>query len=254
MQRHRTLSGSRSQRGLTVLEVLLASTMLLMFLSSLFGLVWSIAEFRDQIEQEVRPYDMAPPVLALVVQDLNNVLVEPYKDRDAFKGEGDTIGGEDTTKLDFVTAVSSRSAVEIDDEFVKSAICEIGYRVRRSEVYDDLFALYRREDFGVDEEPFEGGKYYKLADRIASFRIDFYEEDPGKPEGDEAKGLQDWDAKEQGGLPYGCRITLVVVPPYETDEDGNALEELQEITFVRYVAFPQRFDVDAGGSSAPAGR
>jgi len=155
------------------------------------------------------------------------------------------VGGTDTTELDFATVVTSRSRVEIDGEFHSSAVCEVGYRMRRSERYDGLYALYRREDFGVDSEPFEGGKFYKLADRVVEFRIDFFEEDPGKPEGDEALGIMDWDAKEKKGLPYAARITLVIQPPVERDDRGDPVEEVSDIAFIRYVPFASRADDSA---------
>ncbi len=234
-----------SERGLTVLEVLLASTLLLMFLGALFGLVWSTATFRDRLERQVRTFEVGPPVLDIVAADLAHALTHSFKESDSFEAVEESVGGTDTTELDFATVVTSRSRVEIDNDYLTSAVCEVGYRMRRSERYDGLFALYRREDFGVDDEPFEGGKFYKLADRVVEFRIDFFEEDPGDPEGDEALGVMDWDAKEKKGLPYAARITLVIQPPVETDDRGDAIEDVQDITFIRYVAFAGRHD-DAG--------
>ena len=213
----------RSERGLTVLEVLIASAMLLGFLVSVFGLVWGLASRRDAMETQTAPYGIGPPVLDLVCEDLRHALLEPYEDNDAFKAEGDTMGGADTTKIDFVTSVMSRSKVRIDDEWVRAAICEVGYRMRRSETSDGLFALYRREDFGVDDKPLEGGKYYKLCDRVVEFRIDLFEDDPGTPDSDEAEGELDWDAEQENGLPFAARVTLVIMPPVEVDDRGDAI-------------------------------
>ena len=239
----------------------MASAILLWFLGSVFGLVWSLADRRNALEFQTAPYGIGPPVLALVCEDLRHALVEPYEDFDAFKAEGDTMGGEDTTKLDFVTVVPSRSKVRVDNEWVRSAVCEVGYRMRRSETADGLFALYRREDFGVDDKPLEGGKYYKLCDRVAEFRIDFFEDDPGQPESDDADGELEWDAEDKKGLPYACRVTLVVMPPVEVDDRGNPVRDVAPLVFVRYVNFVQRFDVAVegggnggnGGGNAPGG-
>jgi len=72
----------RGESGLTVLEVLLASTLLLMFMSALFGLVWSTATFRDTLERQVRTFEVGPPVLDIVAADLTHALTKSFKDSD----------------------------------------------------------------------------------------------------------------------------------------------------------------------------
>jgi len=240
----------RHAAGLTVHEVLVASAILLWFLGMVFGTVFMTASFRDSIERQVAPYGIGPPVLDLVCEDLRHALIEPFEDLDAFKAEGDTAGGADTTKIDFVTVVHSRSKVEVDREWVRSSICEVGYRLRRSETEDGLFALYRREDFGVDDKPLEGGKFYKLCDRVTEFRIDFFAEDPGSPDSDEADGQLEWDAETEKRLPWACRVTLSIMPPVELDDRGDPVEDVEPLEFVRYVNFVERFDAEAspGGS------
>ena len=243
---------SRRDAGLTVLEVLVASALLLMFLTGLFGMVWATVDFRDRIERQSAPYGVGPPVLDLICEDLRHALIEPYEDLDAFKAEGDTAGGADTTTIDFVTVVMSRSKVEVDREWVRSALCEVGYRLRRSESAEGLFALYRREDFGVDDKPLEGGKYYKLCDRVVEFRIDFFGEDPGTPDSDAADGELEWDAETEKKLPWACRVTISIMPPVELDDRGDPIADVEPLEFVRYVNFIQRFDAVVEGSGAPS--
>jgi len=134
---------------------------------------------------------------------------------------------------------------------VRARICEVGYRLRRSETADGLFALYRREDFGVDDKPLEGGKFYKLCDRVVEFRIDFFAEDPGDPDSDEADGVLEWDAEREKGLPWACRVTLSIMPPVELDDNGDPVADVEPLEFVRYVTFVERFDVrpTAGGGT-----
>lgn len=230
------------QRGFTVLEVMLASTLLAVFLAALFGLIWSTANFRNLVEEKTAPNSVGPVVLDRIVEDLENILVEPYKEFDALKAELDSVGGTDAAVLDFVTTTDSRSRVQIDREYVVSSICEVGYRVRRSETADGLFAIYRREDFGVDDEPLEGGKFYKLADRVVEFTIHWFDEDPGDPDAWEDAALEEWDAEKEKGLPWACKITLKLMPNVELDSNGEPVDDVEEITFIRYVAFKSRFD------------
>ena len=230
------------------MEVLAASMIMLWFLTMVFGLIWSLSDYKDRTERLVRSLEVGPPVLEIIATDLRQTVQHGFKDGDTFKATEESIGGADTTEVDFVTAVMSRSRVEIDDRYQRAAVCEVGYRMRRSDRYDDLFALYRREDFGVDDKPFEDGKFYKLADRVVEFHLDFFEEDPGNPDSDEALGLPDWDAKEKKALPWGVRITLVMRPPVETNDQGDPIEDVEDVEFVRFVNLPARFDVKPSGS------
>jgi prepilin-type N-terminal cleavage/methylation domain-containing protein len=232
----------RRERGLTLLEVLVASALLAVFFASVYSIVASTLQIRAMIEQDATPYAVGPVVMDRLTDDLRGAVLEPYKDYDAFHAETETMGGEACTKLDFVTAVPSRARVKVSRELVKARINEAGYRLRRSETATGLFALYRREDLGVDEEPLAGGLYYKLADRVKVFRIDWFAEDPGDPSTDDAKGEDAWEAKKEKKLPYACRITLTLVGDVEYDDKGRALDDAPEYTFVTYLTFASRHD------------
>jgi prepilin-type N-terminal cleavage/methylation domain-containing protein len=233
---------TRRQRGLTLLEVLVASAILAVFFASVYSLVASALNQRAQIEEEATPYAVGPAVMELMVNDFRNALLEPYKDFDAFHAESETFNSETCTKVDFVTAVPSRARVKVMRDYVKARINEVGYRLRRSETAQGLQALYRREDLGVDEEPLAGGLYYKLADRVKVFRIDWFPDDPGDPTTDDAKGEDAWDAKKEKRLPFACRITLTLMGDSTTDDRGRLLNDAPEYTFVSYVLFASRHD------------
>ncbi len=236
---------------MTLLEVMAATAILGMFLMSVYALVWSTLKTRDDIEEAALPYTAGPVVLQRVLDDLRGAIVEPFKDYDAFRATTESTG-DDSAVIDFVTTVDSRVRVEQDEEWLKSAVCEVGYRIRRSETAEGLFALYRREDFGVDDEPLEGGKFYKVVDRVKTFRIDWFEEDTkGEPAGDEAEGVPEWDAKKEKRLPWACRVTLVLVGDELADDEGDVVEDAKEYTFLAYVAFASRFD--KADSAAPSG-
>jgi prepilin-type N-terminal cleavage/methylation domain-containing protein len=231
----------RRCRGLTLLEVLVASALLGVFFVSVYGLVSGTLATRAAIEETATPYAVGPVVLDRVVEDLRGALVEPYKDLDVFMAGVDSVNSATVTQVDFVTTVRSRSRVKVKDDWVSAALNEVGYRCRRSETESSLLALYRREDLGVDEEPLAGGKYCKLADRVKEFKVDWFAEDPGDPGSDEAKGEDEWDAKTEKKLPFGCRITIVIVGEAQGD-DREALAQAPQYTFSTYLVFPSRFD------------
>lgn len=232
----------RRARGLTLIEVLVATALMGVFFASVYSMVAATVKIRNQIEDDATPYAVGPVVMDRIIEDLRAAEVEPYKDGDAFHAEVETINGEAATKLDFVAASPSRARVKVGREFVKARLNEVGYRMRRSETASGLAALYRREDLGVDEEPLAGGAYYKLADRVKEFRIDWFAEDGGDPDSDDAKGEEEWDAKKEKKLPFACRITLTFLGETAVDDRGRPLEDAQEYKFVAYHVFASRYD------------
>lgn len=225
-----------------------ATALLAIFMVSVFAIVWSTINTRDAIEQAALPFSTGPVVMQRIVDDLQCADLADVKDADGFEATADSLGGEDVTQIDFVAAVPSRDRVKVGDEWVRAAVNEVGYRLRRSEVADGLLALYRREDYGVDSDPKEGGKYYKLADRVKRFAIDFYDEDPGEPTGDGAEGETDWDAKEERKLPWGCRVTLVLVGEGSVDDRGEEVQSRKDYVFQTFVPFRTRFDKPEGAA------
>jgi len=232
----------RRARGLTLLEVLVATALLGVFFASVYSLVAGTLTIRDAIEESATPFAVGPAVLDLVIEDLRGATIEPYKDLNAFHAEPETMNGETCTKLDFVTTVPSRKRVKVQDDEVKARVNEVGYRLRRSETVQGLYALYRREDLGVDEDPLAGGKFYKVADNVKVFRIDWFADDPGDPTTDDAKGEEEWDAKKEKKLPWGCRVTLTLIGEVKADDQGRPLEEPPEYTFVDFIVFASRHD------------
>jgi prepilin-type N-terminal cleavage/methylation domain-containing protein len=233
---------NRRARGLTLLEILVATALLAVFFAEVYGLVATTLKLRADIEDGATPYAVGPAVMDIITEDLRGATIEPYKDLNAFHAEAKTVNTETCTELDFVTTVPSRRRIKIQDDEVKARLNEVGYRLRRSETVQGLSALYRREDLGVDEDPLNGGKFYKVADSVKIFRVDWFADDPGDPSTDDAKGEEEWDAKKEKKLPWGCRVTLTLMGDAKTDDQGRPIEDAPEYTFVTFLVFPSRHD------------
>jgi prepilin-type N-terminal cleavage/methylation domain-containing protein len=237
------VTARRRDAGLTLLEILFASTLLAVLFAYVYALVAGTLEIRNTIEQLATPYAVGPAVMDRISEDLRCSVLDGTIGFDSFKAERVTEFGEDATKLDFVADVPSRARVKVEGAYVKARVNELGYRVRRSETAQGLLALYRREDLGVDEEPLEGGVYYKLADRVKSFRLDFFADGDGDPESaDDGKGEEEWDGKTKKKLPWAARVTLVLVGRPVVDDEGHAVEEVEEYPFTTFVVFPTWHD------------
>jgi type II secretory pathway component PulJ len=241
MKRSATLRG-RAGAVFTLIELIVASVVAAVFFLGVFSIVLTMLDQRQHIEESALPYNTAPAVLDRLTEDLRNAVYRPYNGGDVFHAERENVNGEEVTRLQFVAAVSSRRKFEVDREQVRAYINEIGWRCRRSETRDGLIAIYRREDPGVDDKPLEGGKYAKVVDGVVAFSIDFFPNDPGSPEDEGAKGEEEWDAKKDDGLPWACRITLSLMPQYDTDENGQPVSDVppEPLEFRTYVVFPTR--------------
>ena len=240
---------------MTLLEVLVASALLGVFFVGVFSIVWSTIRTRQEIEVKAIPWSVGPAVMGRIVEDLQWVQVESIDDaQDCFKGEGERT---EDTRLDFLTALPSRDVVKIEDAEIRAQVNEVGYRLRDSENERGQFALFRREDFGVDDKPTEGGRYYKLCDRVTEFRIDYFPEDPGDPAGDDAEGLREWDYKKEGKLPWGVRVTLVLAANPEAEfTDAEDEGTPPDHVFTVVIPFRTRYDraeAQAAGSGNPGG-
>ncbi|MCG3135078.1 MAG: hypothetical protein HMLKMBBP_02581 [Planctomycetes bacterium] len=240
----------RRAAGLTLLEVLAASALLALFFVGVFTVVFDAIRLRDDIESSAAPYAVGPAVMKRILDDFSYAQIDAIKDGDAFRASSESVGADDSARVDFVTAVPSRSRVEIRDEWVRAQLNETGYRLRRSESGTGSYALYRREDFGVDDDPLEGGLYYKVCDRVKGFTMDFFKDDPGDPNTEDARGETDWDAKKEGKLPFGARITLVLEGPPSDDED----EPARDVVFEAFMTFRSRNDKKDAAATGSSGR
>jgi len=79
--------------------------------------------------------------------------------------------------------------------------------LRPNPASDDFLEIYRREDFGVDDKPFDGGEFAFLHDRVKAFEIRIYRED-----GVEAEPIESWgdSSSEFVGLPARIEVELVL--------------------------------------------
>lgn len=243
-----TPRGRIRRRGMTLLEVLAAAALLGLFFIGVYGLVFATIDKRQMIEDKALPWAVGPAVIRQIEDDLRAFVQAPFDPvKDVFIASAPR---ESETRLDLVVAAASREKVKVKDELVRAGANETGYRLRRSEEDRSLYSLYRREDFGVDSEPNEGGRYFKLCDRVKAFTIAWFPEDPGEPGSDAAEGLPDWDQRKEQKMPWGCRVTLVLAG-IQTAEEAADDRPAQDHVFVTYIPFRTRFDKSDGGAPPP---
>ncbi len=223
--------------GFTLIEVLVTLLIMGGIMVTITQILTATRNSRDRIHNMQEAHLAGPAILDRIERDLR-ALYSYNRDPSAFLRITDrVIAGLDADSIDFVATTNSLVIEEQHRErrFVKADANEVGYRLRMNPQYDDFLEIWRREDFGIDEEPFDDGNYSFLHDRIKGFNIEVYEED-----GPEAEPLESWgtDNDEQIGLPTRIEIVLTLeLAPRLIRE--TLIQTRREVSFRRVFRFPE---------------
>ena len=197
--------GSGRIRGFTLMEVILAITMVALIMTAIYGTLFATMNARDQIEKESLKARTGQAILKLLERDLTAAWCMNIHDNDVFLGEDYTINGQPADCLHFIATTDSTDVEDSDEEKVRSDLTEVSYRLRENPTAADFLQLWRRQDFHVDNKIAEGGTYQLIYDRINSLQIYYYKD---LYEG--ADRLEEWDAKTRNRLPAAVEIYLSI--------------------------------------------
>lgn len=207
----------KSKRQLTLIELLLAITIMAMVMSMIYGMLLSTLKARDQISAYTQANRLGPTILNLITDDLSAMYFYSFKDS-FFTGKRNG----DLSSLHFITSIDSK--IPESEDGVQSDICEVGYYCIPNPENRDFLNLYRREDFFLDEEPLKGGTGVLLSSEIRSFLIEFY---------NGSEWIEQWDHTQEKKLPKGIRVELVLKAP-----STEVLEEEENIRFTTVIPLP----------------
>jgi uncharacterized membrane protein YgcG len=147
--------------------------------------------------------------------------------------------GFDADSLDFVGTMDSLVLHEDHQRFVRGDQNEIGYRLRPNPDNDQFLEIYRREGYGIDDDPFEGGNFVLLHDRVKGFDIQCFRKD-----GLDEQPVGEWaadDRSEDIGLPARIEITLTLeLAPRLVNEQLLAQSiDRRTVVYKRVIRFPE---------------
>lgn len=192
------------RNGFTLIEVLVTLLVTSIMLSAIYtSFVGTVAakQYSEQVKEAGRT---GQAILCLMRRDFEGALLfapgEP-----AMIGKSTATGSAGADAVDFVTTSDSRRAVDGKG----SDYNEVGYVAYAGEDQNGLLSLYRREDFFLDESPFEGGVLELLDDSVKGLTFEYLSE-------------SGWVSEWQGeGLPEAVRITLVLRKKTGQVKDGE---------------------------------
>ena len=234
--------------GFTLVEVLLVIVIMSMMFVSISKLMEAARRTRDTIHNFQEMQLAGPAVLELMIRDLRGVFTMSRPRNTWLQVTDRTVNGQDADRIDFVTTTDSL-VVNLGDgsEGTRADINEVGYMMRPNRDNDEFLEVYRREDFGVDDEPFQGGSYIFLSDQVKGFNIEVFTED-----GPDAEPYDGWGEisgdEELIGLPAWIRLSLTVElkPRIDRESMDFSGRDRRTMTYTRVVRFPEALRVAEG--------
>jgi len=237
-----------ARAGFTIVEVLLAMLIMGLMFTSITQLMAAAQSTRDSVHNMQESQMAGPAILDLMEQDLRAMMTVGLPRASWLRVRDKVVGGLDADRIDFLTTTDSLIARIEDQESPKrSDYNEVGYMLRPNPRNDEFLEVYRREDFGIDDEPFEGGEYTFLADQPKSFDIQVYAED-----GPDVDPLDDWDSgaddEERSGLPAALelRITIELKPRIDRESLDLASLRRRTVTYTRWIRLDEGLRFPAG--------
>lgn len=238
----------RRRGGFTIVEVLLAILIMGMMFTSITQLMTAAKNARDSIHNMQETQLAGPAVLDMLERDLRGLLTTGLPRSSWLKVTDRVVGGLDADRIDFISTTDSLIARIEDQEYPKrSDFNEVGYMLRPNPRNDEFLEVYRREDFGVDAEPFEGGEYTFLSDQVKGFDIEVYFQD-----GPDIDPLDEWDSgsdeEDKTGLPAAVKLSITIELKPRIDRESLDLANFRKrtVTYTRWVRLPEDLRFAAG--------
>jgi general secretion pathway protein J len=208
----------RRNEGLTLLEVLVAVSLLGIILAILYGAYISNVEAIERAREDGQVYQAARTALDLISRDLECALIHtPVRVENVrlgLIGRHQEIDGMAADGVDFTTVTH----LTAEAGSLRGDLCEVGYSLEQDQESGDV-VLYRRDDAIVDEEIAKGGRREELTGLARGLEIT-YEDSRGESH-------EEWntlDATPSAELPSLIKIRLIM-------KDGLGREHI----FVRSV-------------------
>ncbi|MGK0359696.1 MAG: general secretion pathway protein J [Bradymonadia bacterium] len=207
----------RPQRGFTLIEVLLAVSLLLGVATAVYTSMATSFETKKMVSQLNDRHHEARQVIGRMAKELRqSFLREPLNQ--ALREDGPTmvtrfLGQDDELYFQTTAHLRLQAGSRESDQ------CEVQYFLRRANrdtPFKDGQTLYRRESKRLDDDPEKGGSVWPVIDGVKELKFEYW--DDAKEIGDDA-WQGDWDSNDNNTLPARIRITLVLTSERENGKD-----------------------------------
>lgn len=211
------MRGGRATRGLTLLEVLIASAILSLVASMIWVAFDQTARMRTKLSERQEHDHLARVAITRITRDLRSAFLSLHVNQEqraaavitAFKGRSSNGG----SRLDLTTFTHRRLRRGTHE----GDACEVGYQLLDHRGDDGVrgMDLVRRESPRIDNDPERGGVIDVLIPGVKSFELSYYDDQTDQ-------WTETWDSTQATGqvgrLPPRVRVTITL-------EEGERREE-----------------------------
>ena len=224
--------------GFTLVEVMLTLLIMSGIMVMITQVLTGVRKTRDEIHNTQEQQSAGPAILRRLERDLRALFPFNRDEHFMLRIRDRVLAGLDADTIDFVCTVDGLFPVRdrSSEAFRHADVNEVGYHLRPRPDQDDFLELYRREDFGVDELPFQDGNFWMLHDRVKGFNIEVFMED-----GPESEPLDGWDSDEDEefvGLPARIEIELLIEMAPRLVREQLVIDR-RTISYRRVFRFPE---------------
>ncbi|MEO6710312.1 MAG: type II secretion system protein [Planctomycetota bacterium] len=226
--------------GFTLIEVMVVVLIISGIMLAITSVLDSARVSRDTIHNLEETQLAGPAIMDLIERDIRAMIIYDMPIESLLRVKSRVVSGLDADSIDFVASTDSLAAWDVDRRAATNDYGEVGYRLRPNPEDKDLLEIYRRETFGVDDKPFEGGQFIFLHDRVRHFDIQVFTED-----GPDADPIEEWNVNpsdlEKMGLPARLQIelTLELAPRIQREQIVFRSADKRTITYRRVIRIPQ---------------
>lgn len=212
------MSSLRSQRGLTLIEVMLAVALLATITVILWGTISTSFRIRNATLDKFERNRVLQQAMDRMVREIASAFITtPNADptNDAHEVMRETVFDGTDDELNF----TSFSHIRIREDEVAGVESELTYRIESMTGDDGKVHrnLVRREDAPLDAHADKGGTVYTLVEDVEDVRFEYWD---GTKEIAGEAWAREWDAASHDGLlPSRVRIMLKVKHPLRDDRD-----------------------------------
>jgi len=198
--RQNLLHFSRSNKGFTLMEILLAIAIGAIVITIVNTTFFNSHKIIDSVDTQREVYQIARIAMDRMIKDISCAYIpggEISEDRSymyGFIGEDDEYDGIDND------SISLTSAANIGIGSIFGGVCEIGYYLKENEDKEGIFFLMRREDSMPDNDITDGGNVMEVAEGLTGMNIIYI--------GKGTKEWDHWDLYEKLYLPRQVKVTL----------------------------------------------
>ncbi|MCG8555114.1 MAG: prepilin-type N-terminal cleavage/methylation domain-containing protein [Proteobacteria bacterium] len=213
MSNTRQTAGSAS--GMTLIEVMVALTILAIVSSLVYGGFAQTAFNKRRVEDQLDRYHEARMAVERMARELSMAFVSIHNSpnpalrvvQTAFVGGGNADG----SRIDFTSFSHQRLQRDVHE----SDQNELSYFVTAHPQDSSRKVLARREQARIDDDPRKGGQSQILVDGVLDFELSYLDSQTGQ-------WLKSWDsiqpAMQPNRLPLQVKILLTIASPHRKDK------------------------------------